>query len=85
MSQPTPKSVTPPLTPMQLKRKLWAEGSSLKQWAAENGYQYQTVSAVVNGKIKVKRPYGTGFDIATKLGLVVEAANGELLRAKVAA
>jgi gp16 family phage-associated protein len=78
-------AVPTPLTPMQLKRKLWAEGSSLKQWAEDNGYKYQTVSSVVNGKIKVKRPYGQGFEIATKLGLVVEAANGELLRAKVAA
>lgn len=74
-----------PLTAMQIKRQMWAQNTTLKEWAAKNGYPYDTVSAVMSGKIKVKRPYGQGFEIAKKLGLVIETADGEILRAKVAA
>jgi gp16 family phage-associated protein len=62
-----------PLSPEQIKRQLWLNGSSLKAWAAANGYAYHTVSAVMSGKIKLKRSYGTGYDIALKLGLIVAA------------
>jgi gp16 family phage-associated protein len=76
--------VRPPLTAAQIKRQLWLEGRTLKTWAAENGYAYSTVSAVMSGKIKVVRNYGVGFDIARKLGLVLETANGEIVRAETA-
>jgi gp16 family phage-associated protein len=79
---PTDILVRPPLTAAQIKRQLWLEGRTLKLWAAENGYAYGTVSAVMSGKIKVARNYGVGFDIARKLGLVVEAENGSLIRAE---
>jgi gp16 family phage-associated protein len=71
-----------PLSPEQIKRRLWFEGRTLKQWAHDEGYAYSTVSAVMSGKIKVKRNYGIGFEIASKLGLVVETKSGELLRAE---
>jgi gp16 family phage-associated protein len=72
-----------PLTAAQIKRQLWINHMTLKQWAADNGYSYNTVSAVMSGKIKVSRNYGKGYDIALALGLVVETADGELLRAPV--
>jgi gp16 family phage-associated protein len=71
-----------PLTAAQIKRQLWLEGRTLKSWAAENCYAYGTVSAVMSGKIKVVRNYGVGFDIARKLGLVVETENGNVIRAE---
>jgi gp16 family phage-associated protein len=71
-----------PLTPAQVKRRLWREGRTLKAWAAEHGYAYSTVSAVMSGKIKVARTYGVGYDIAIKLGLIVETGAGEVLRAE---
>jgi gp16 family phage-associated protein len=74
--------VRPPLTAAQIKRQLWLEGRTLKSWAAENGYAYGTVSAVMSGKIKVVRNYGVGFDIARKLCLIVESENGSLIRAE---
>jgi gp16 family phage-associated protein len=79
---PTDFSVRSPLTAAQIKRQLWIEGRTLKIWASENGYVYGTVSAVMSGKIKVMRNYGVGFDIARKLGLVVETASGEIIRAE---
>jgi gp16 family phage-associated protein len=79
---PTNISMRAPRTAAQIKRALWLEGRTLKLWAAEHGYAYGTVSAVMSGKIKVMRNYGTGFDIACKLGLVVESENGTLLRAE---
>jgi gp16 family phage-associated protein len=80
--QSVSQSSEAPLTPAQIKRRLWADGSTLKQWAADNGYAYSTVSAVMSGKIKVKMNYGKGYEIAIKLGPVAETANGQLLRAK---
>jgi gp16 family phage-associated protein len=77
-----PAATKHPLTPEQVKRRLWLEGRTLKVWAAEHGYAYSTVSAVMSGKIKVKQRYGIGFEIASKLGLVVETKQGELLRAE---
>jgi gp16 family phage-associated protein len=66
------QGVAQPLTPAQVKRQLWLKGRTLKAWASENGYAYSTVSAVMSGKIKLTRNYGTGYDIAVKLGLVVD-------------
>ena len=74
-----------PLTPSQVKRQMWAKNTTLKQWAETHGYPYNTVSAVMTGKIKCKQNYGRGYEIATKLGLIVESADGEITRAKVAA
>ncbi len=61
-----------PLTPAQVKRQLWLKGSTLKAWASDNGYAYSTVSAVMSGKIKLTRNYGKGYDIAVKLGLIID-------------
>jgi gp16 family phage-associated protein len=74
----------PPYTPAQIKRRLWANKMTLKRWAADNGYAYSTVSAVMSGKIKVTLTYGSGYEIAIKLGLIVETTDGEIVRAKVA-
>ena len=78
-------SSSKPLTPAQIKRKLWAEGSTVRAWSEANGYSYSTVASVMCGRIKLNRCYGKSFEIATKLGLVVESANGDLIRAQVAA
>jgi gp16 family phage-associated protein len=89
IAQPEPSAVppasaapVPPLSAAQIKRLLWLEGRTLKIWAAENGYAYSTVSAVMSGKIKVLRNYGTGYEIAKKLGLIVEGPNGRVQRVK---
>jgi gp16 family phage-associated protein len=79
--QATPPSARRPLSPGQIKRQLWLNGQTLKAWAAVNGYAYSTVSAVMSGKIKLSRDYGIGYDIACKLGLIVETENGIALRA----
>lgn len=68
-----------PQTAAQIKQRLWREGSSLKDWAARHGYSYSTVSAVMSGKIKVARNYGVGFEIALRLGLVVEDERGGVI------
>jgi gp16 family phage-associated protein len=81
-TQPRLPAFVPPYTPAQIKRRLWANKTTLKQWAMDNDYAYSTVSAVMSGKIKVTMNYGKGFEIATKLGLVVETVDGELIRAR---
>lgn len=78
-------STKTPLTPAQVKRQLWAKGTTLRAWSEANGYSYSTVASVMCGRLKIRQNYGQGFEIATKLGLVVETPDGELLRAKVAA
>lgn len=56
------------MTGKQVKRKLWNEGSTLKEWAAQNGYSARLVSDVVRG---VNRgTYGKGHEIAVRLGMV---------------
>jgi gp16 family phage-associated protein len=84
-NESAPRTYKEPLTPAQIKRQMWANGMTLKRWAADNGYTYSTVSAVMSGKIKVKMNYGKGYEIAIKLGLVVETIDGDLIRAKVTA
>jgi gp16 family phage-associated protein len=55
------------LTPEEVKTRLSEDGKSLRQWAKEKGYPYQTVSQVVRG---VNRgSYGMGYRIAVELGL----------------
>lgn len=51
----------------QVKHELWSKGSSLKEWAEENGYPYRTVSDVVRGINRGN--FGMGYDIAIKLGI----------------
>ncbi|MGL5003331.1 MAG: DNA-binding protein [Casimicrobium sp.] len=68
-----------PLTPAQIKQRLWFRGDTLKSWAQANGYSYGTVSAVMTGRLKVTRNYGVGYDIARKLGLVIETASGRIV------
>lgn len=52
---------------MDVKRKLWSEGSSLKKWAAEHGYNYEAVSRIVSGRHRGN--YGKGYEIAVALGM----------------
>ena len=55
------------LTGAEVKTKLRREGSSLKVWANQNGYPYDTVSQVIRG---VNRgTFGLGYEIAKKLGM----------------
>lgn len=51
----------------QVKRKLWSEGTTLKQWAEQNGYSARLVSDVVRGINRGN--YGKGYEIAVKLGM----------------
>jgi gp16 family phage-associated protein len=51
----------------EVKTRLKERGLTLKEWAAQHGYPYDTVSAVVRG---VNRgTFGMGHRIATALGL----------------
>lgn len=52
---------------LEAKRKLHAEGKSLRQWADENGYPYHLVSNVVRGINK--GTFGKGYEVAQKLGM----------------
>lgn len=55
------------LTGIEVKRKLWSEGKTLKGWAEENNFSYRDVSDVVRGINKGS--YGRGYEIAVKLGM----------------
>ena len=55
------------MTPQQVKQQLQAEGKTLTQWAAENGYQRSAVYRVMGGFDKAH--YGRAHVIAVKLGL----------------
>ena len=55
------------LSAAEVKTKVRSEGSSLKHWAYQNGYPYDTVSQVVRG---INRgTFGLGYEIAKKLGM----------------
>ncbi|MEJ2802890.1 hypothetical protein WAE61_13475 [Comamonadaceae bacterium PP-2] len=56
-----------PLSGSEAKALLRQRGLTLKQWAASNGYAYDTVSAVVRGVQRAN--YGVGYRIALQLGL----------------
>ncbi|HEX7866564.1 MAG TPA: DNA-binding protein [Variovorax sp.] len=58
-----------PLTPDEVKTQLRELGFTLKEWAAANGYAYDTVSCVVRGIHRAT--YGVGHRIAIQLGLKV--------------
>lgn len=51
----------------QVKQELWAQGSNLKKWAAENNYDYRAVGDVIRGRNH--GTYGRGHEIAVKLGM----------------
>ena len=55
------------MTPQQVKQQLQAEGKTLTQWVAENGYQRSAVYRVMGGFDKAH--YGRAHEIAVKLGL----------------
>lgn len=55
------------LTVPELKAKFLREGKTLKQWALDNGYPYNTVCKVVGGTRK--GIYGVGHEIAVRLGI----------------
>nr|WP_309594675.1 DNA-binding protein [Moraxella osloensis] len=51
----------------KIYQRLFQQGKTLKQWAEENGYTYQTAIRVVNGTHKAIR--GEGLAIAIDLGI----------------
>jgi gp16 family phage-associated protein len=55
------------MTGQEVKRKLWSQGSNLKEWALANGYSPRLVSDVVRGVNRAN--YGKGYEIAVKLGI----------------
>lgn len=48
-----------------IKHKLRQRKTTLKQWAADHGYQYYTVSNVMRGVNKAT--FGAGREVAEKL------------------
>lgn len=58
------------LTGAQVKTRLRAQGKTLKSWAAERGFKYSAVSAVVRGLNRAT--WGTGHEIAVALGMKAE-------------
>lgn len=60
---------TPQPTPNQIKHRLRQQGTTLKQWAADHGFQYRTVSDVVRGIRQGN--YGEGREVRIRLGLPV--------------
>ena len=51
----------------EVKSDLDKSGLTIAEWAKENGYSYQAVQRVLNGKAKYKR--GQSHNIAVTLGL----------------
>jgi len=56
-----------PLTAEQVKTNLRAQGLTVKAWAEQNNFDYDTVSKVIQGVRKGN--YGRGHKIAVALGL----------------
>lgn len=48
-----------------IKQRLYEKKMTVKQWAAQNGYQYHTVSNVLRGVNKAT--FGAGREVAEKL------------------
>lgn len=55
------------MTPAQIKTKLIAEGTTIKEWATKRGFQPGAVSHVLNGMNKGRR--GNAHLIAVALGI----------------
>lgn len=60
---------TQPLSKEQVYQNLYLQGKTLKQWAEEKGYTYQTAIRVINGSSKALR--GESLAIAIDLGLKI--------------
>ncbi|MDR1995135.1 DNA-binding protein [Azonexus sp.] len=56
-------------TANQIKHRLRQQGKTLKQFAAEHGFRYRTVSDVVRG-LRIGN-YGEGREVRIALGLPV--------------
>lgn len=56
-----------PLSPEEVKTRMKEQGLTLKRWAADRGYPYDTVSCVLRGVNRAT--YGIGHRIAVELGL----------------
>lgn len=54
-------------TAQQVKDEFIKQGTTIKQWAEEHGYDPRFVYVVLDGRIKGKR--GKSHEIAVKLGL----------------
>lgn len=68
MSKTNPKSSdASALSADEVKTRLKERGLTLKQWAEQRGYPYDTVSCVVRGINRAT--YGMGHRIAIELGL----------------
>lgn len=63
----TTYTCTKPITAEQLKAQMHSQGRTLKQWADENGYEFNTVYKVIGGTRK--GIYGIGHEIAVRLGI----------------
>lgn len=57
----------------QIYQRLYHQGKTLKQWAEEKGYHYQTAIRVVNGSSKAMR--GESLAIAIDLGIKANPSN----------
>lgn len=66
---------TTPLTSAQVKARLRGQGKTITQWAAEHGYDRQTVYRVLNGQLKAH--WGRSHEIAVALGMKVPEGRGE--------
>ncbi|NTZ82378.1 DNA-binding protein [Burkholderia metallica] len=55
------------MTLEQVKKRFEREGKTFAGWARENGFEYRTVIAVVNGVNKGR--HGKAHEVAVALGL----------------
>ncbi|AJF00066.1 DNA-binding protein [Pandoraea apista] len=55
------------MTPEQVKKRFENEGKTFAGWAKENGFEYRTVIAVINGVNKGR--HGKAHEVAVALGL----------------
>lgn len=58
---------TPTIDKDKIYQRLYQQGKTLKQWAEEKGYNYQTAIRVINGTNKGVR--GESLAIAIDLGI----------------
>lgn len=57
-------------TANEIKHRLHSQGTTLKEWAAENGFRYRTVSETLRGLRKGN--FGEGREVRIALGLPIE-------------
>lgn len=63
----TPTTATILKTPEEVKREFERAGTSIREWAKANGFDFQAVYGVLNGRFKGGR--GNSHRIAVALGL----------------